>query len=513
MKKNIFIKAVLFAALFIFSFTHPFYAADKKAVILPLSYTGDPSKAYIADTVKKLLSTRLAGDGILIIEEEKLSAILNEKEKSGNIQANRIREIAAKINSDFALYGNVTTAGMTSSLDLFILDVNKKNVLPVKISDVATEDQLIVKTADLAKQIKIFVATGQFPVKGKESDTEKANMQARAERQLSSLKITNHFSMKKTQVMSFDIADLNGDGSPEWIVLEEQVIKIFSRENDTILEKDSLKTDFGEIFLKVSAGDADGNGKPEIYIITLYGSVIRTCVWEWQGKFNRLFNISGNVRILKDNTFKKPALLFQESKGKYPFTGTIYTMQYNKDNKLERKEPLKDLENVQFCTLMIIDINKDGKMEYVGLDNNSLLCVWDINGEFLWKSKDEMGGTNNYLKQEASFRPGQPGDAGYAIPLNSRLVVMDIDRDGQNEIICARNIPSLDFLQNWKTYTKGNIFVYKIDSKNLVSAWISEEIGFCINDIQTDGWTLYLAGQEKQALTIFKGTSRIMWFE
>ncbi|MBN2401466.1 MAG: hypothetical protein JXN64_03615, partial [Spirochaetes bacterium] len=92
-------------------------------------------------------------------------------------------------------------------------------------------------------------------------------------------------------------------------------------------------------------------------------------------------------------------------------------------------------------------------------------------------------------------------------------VVMDIDRDGANEIIAVTNIPSLSFLQNWKSYSKGNISAYKIDGKRLISSWTSDEIDNCITEIQTDGWTLYLTTEDGKPVSYFKGTSKIIWFD
>ena len=513
MKKNNLFQIILLVTLFIIFIESPFYAADKKVIIFPFSYTGDPSKAYIAQTIKKMLGTRVSGDSIEVIEDEKYNTILNDKEKSGNISAEKIRETAGKLNADYVIYGSVTTAGTTSSLDFSILSIGGKSGKPSKISETAGEDQIIVKIADISQQIRAIMQGRQISFQKNETKPEITKIPSATERPLSSLKVTGNFKMNKMQVMAFDLADLNGDGTAEWIVLDQQIIKIFSKENGTMIQKDTLETSLGETFLKVSAGDADGNGIPEIYIVSLYGSVTRTSVWEWPGKFNKLFNISGNVRIIKETVFQKPVLLFQESGGQNPFSGMIYIMQYDKEGKLSRKDPLKNINNVQFFTLVIIDLDKDGNTEYVGLDFNSNLRVWDKNGESLWRSKDEIGGTNNIIKPDAGTNPDLPGSTNHVIPLNSRLVVLDIDRDGKNEIICVTNIPSLSFLQNWKIFTKGNISVYKIDGKRLISSWTSDEIDNCITDIQTDGWTLFLSTEDGKPVTFFKGTSRIIWFD
>lgn len=512
MKKTFLFHIIFTVTLLIVFIASPFYGADKKAVIFPFSYTGDPSKAYIAQTIKKMLSTRLSGDGIELIEDEKYSAILSGKEKSGDISAEKIREYTGKLKADFAVFGSVTTVGAVSSLDFLILDIGKKNSKPIKISETASEDQIIVKIAGISQQLKAVMRGRQISSIKSGDEGEPAKISSSTARPLSSLKVTGNFPIKKAQVMSFDLADLNGNGNAEWIVLDQQVIMIFSKEDGKMIRKDSLKASSGETFLKVSAGDGDGNARPEIYVISLYGSVVRTTVWEWQGKFNKLFSMAGNIRIINGSTIQKPILLFQDSTGQHPFYGIIYIMQYDENGKLSRKEPLKHLKNVQFFTLAISDLDKDGNIEYLGLDNNSILRIWEKNGESLWRSKDEMGGTNNYVNPDTEIDSGQ-GNTGPGVQLNSRIVAMDIDRDGANEIIAVTNIPSLSFLQNWKSYKKGHISVYKIDGKRLISSWTSDEIDNCITEIQTDGWTLYLTTEDGKPVSYFKGTSKIIWFD
>jgi len=74
-------------------FASPFYAANKKVVIFPFAYTGDPSKAYIPQTIKKMLSTRLGGDGIELVKMKNIIQFLMIKKnqvtyplrKSGNM--------------------------------------------------------------------------------------------------------------------------------------------------------------------------------------------------------------------------------------------------------------------------------------------------------------------------------------------------------------------------------------------------------------------------------------------
>jgi hypothetical protein len=513
MNKKYLFRIIPAVLIVIFLLVSPFYGADKKLVILPFNYTGDPSKTYLVQTIKKMLSTKLSGEGIGLVDEEQYNSILTGKEKEGIIPENKIKEIAGKLKANFVVYGSVTSAGATASIDLFILDIDKQNSSPSKISNVVSEDQLIVKTADMSGQIKaIILGVQELPGKS-ESGADMTKTTSSAVKPLTSLNITGDIPIKNTQIMAFDIADLDGDGNSEWLILEAKSLMIYIKENGVMVKKDSLESSIGETFLKVSAGDVDGNGKPEIYVTTLYGQIVRTVVWEWPGKFIKLFDNSGNLRVIKETISNKSILLFQDSSADNPFFGAIQIMQYGKDGKLAGKESLKQLKNVQFYTLIFMDYNNDGNMEYAGLDNNSCLNVWDKDGKSIWRGKDEMGGTNNFITINVGLMDILPDATFFPyVQLNSRLAIMDIDKDGKNEIIVVHNIPALS-ITRLKEYEKGSIKVFKADGKKFVNTWTSDEIDDCITDIQIDGDKLFLSTESGHQALIFKGTSHILWFD
>jgi hypothetical protein len=513
MKKCNFFQIIPAVSIFIFLLSSPFYGADKKLLIFPLNYAGDPSKAYISQTIKKMLSTKLSGEGIELIEDEKYNLTLTEKEKQGIIQENKIKEISGKLNANYAVYGNVISAGTSASIDLFILNINKQDSKPLKISDIVDENQLIAKITEISGKIRSIIQSEKVSSTINDAKPAITKTQSAIGKPLSSLNISGDIPVKNTQIMAFDIVDVDGDGNPEWLILETGSLMVYSKENGAMVKKDSLKSSLGESFLKVSAGDIDGNGKPEIYIVTLYGSIVRTVVLEWAGKYNKLFNFQGNLRVIKETTFGKPVLIFQDSGADEPLIGGIYLMLYGKDGKLNYKEPLKQLNNVQFYTLTFVDFDKDGTMEYAGLDFNSYLHIWDKDGNSLWQSKDEMGGTNNLVLMDTGNTEQRPDSPNPIIPLNSRLVMMDIDRDENNEIIVVQNISSLSFSDRLKYFKKGYINILKIDGKKLVFAWTSDKIDQCITEIQTDGMTLFFTTEDGRQASIFKGTSHVKWFD
>lgn len=206
-------------------------------------------------------------------------------------------------------------------------------------------------------------------------------------------------------------------------------------------------------------------------------------------------------------------MLFQDSGTDRFFEGPIWQMTYDNAGKLVRKDALPGLKNAQLYTLTLYDFDRDGKLEFLGLGEPNLehsapLMVWDLQGKPLTKVDEKLGGSNNYIRSGFT----RPGDQPPANILNSRVVVMDVDDDGKKEVLVVANNPlvgRLDFV----VFYDGSIIVFKTEGATLVQAYKSGKIKYCLTDMQVQGKTLYLAGNEGQISNMSEGAGRIMWYE
>jgi hypothetical protein len=206
-------------------------------------------------------------------------------------------------------------------------------------------------------------------------------------------------------------------------------------------------------------------------------------------------------------------VLFQNSAIPNFFDGPIWQMTYDHAGKLVCKEVLPGLKNAQIYTLTLYDFNRDGKLEFLGLgqpnlEHSSPLLVWDQQGNPLTVVDEKLGGTNNYIRSGFT----RPDDQPPANLVNSRIVAMDVDDDGKKEILVVANntlAGELDFV----AYYDGSVVVFKPEGATLVQAYKSGKIRFCLTDMQVQGKTLYLAGEEGQISNMSEGAGRIMWYE
>jgi hypothetical protein len=532
---NIFCKIVTpFLLSLILSLPLPVHASNKTLVLFPLVIYADQSRPYLREGAKSMLISRLSGGDILLISDEKLLSFLSEKEKEGISDRRRAEELAKRLEADYAIFGSVTTIGGGYSLDLSLLELEKNGSGLTRVSKTGDENQFISQLADVAYQLRGIIEGKEKPGKKTEEraaispkpqtgkglfsrleqdkkvpEAMEKGLSFESTRQYRGLNPTGEISIDMT-VMAFDMGDLDGNGDAEVLVLGREKLLVYQRQGESFVFRDSLKPSFGEEFLKVSVGDVDSNGSAEIYLVTRYGIRARTSVCEWNGGFKRLYRRTGHLQVVRDPGGGKPLLLFQGSKVDEFFSGSIYLMNYEKEGKLTKGESLPELRGVQFNTLALFDLDKDGYPEFLGLGEDSRLRVWDRQGNILWKGDKTLGGTNNAIRLGER---GAPGDLLPRISFNSRLLTIDIDGDGKNEILAINNIPLIEHLLDFRVFKKSRLIAYMIEGTSLFPAWTTGEIDYCLTDMQVDGRRLFLAAQKGRISNIGKGSSRIMWFE
>jgi len=538
----------LFVLSIIFFHPVPASSSTKTLVLFPLAIYADQSKAYLGQGIKSMLVSRISGTGIEIVPDEKYTPLLSEKEEKGITSQKRAEELARRVTADYAIFGSITAIGGGYSLDLSLIALEKDGSKLTRLSKAVDEEQLIPQLSDVAYQLRALIegkeilTTTQTAGKPAKKIAEKATVlsQPLTEKSIFSqigsdkkepqatekglvFKPTKEYQgFKPTgkisvgmSVMAFDMGDLDGKGGVELVVLGRKKLLLYTMHGASFALKDSLNAGIGEDFFKVSVGDVDNNGKAEIYLVSRYGVRARSTVFAWTGGFKRLDRLTGHMQVVKDPVSNKPLLLFQDSKVGEFFSGRIYGMKYGEGGKLTKGEKLPELEGGQFYTLALFDLNKDQEAEWIGLGEPNLvgesnLSVWDRAGAIIWSGKKGLGGTNNAIRLEEE---NVEGDLPPTIPFNSRLVIADIDGDGEMDIVAIKNINPVKYLQNINFYTKANLIVYRREGLSLSPAWTTRDIDWCVTDITVQGNTLFLAAQKSKMINIGKGSGQIMWFE
>jgi len=481
-----------------------------------------------------MLTSRLSGGDIEIIRYKDFQSLLIGDEKKGIIKEKRVENLSRKLNVDYSIFGSITTLAKSYSLDLSVLTLRPERKSLKKISHVLKEDQFIPKLSDIAYQIRAVIEGKEIAIpkiaapapiiddsktspmgifseiekeKKGSADIEKG-LFFQETREAKGFKPTGKISVDFS-IMAFAVGNLDGKDGAELIMLGRKKLFIYTKKGDVFVNIDSLKAGIGEDFIKVSVGDADKNGLPEIYLASRYGIRARTTVLEWSGSFKKLNRLTGHVQAIKDPSKNKTVLLFQASKADEFFKGPIFFMDYDQQGKPVQSDKAPKLKGSQFYTVALFDLDKDGNNEWIGLGEDSRLNVWDSEGDVKWKGTKRLGGTNNAIR----IGNATPGELPPRIPFNSRPLITDVDRDGKEEILVVRNIPIVEHMADFKVYDKSNLIGYRIEGTDLSPAWETRDMGYCLVGIEGYGQTLFLAGQKAKIINIKKGSGFVMWFD
>jgi len=524
------IPSILLVFLLPLIFISYVHASDRAILLLPVAVYGDKPEPYLLQGFKSMFISRLSGEGLEVRDDEGIAGLLSEQEKKGVITRERAEELARTVNAGYAVFGSLTTIASGYSLDLSLIELLEKGSKLTRVSEAVDENLFIPRLSDVAYRFRGIIEGRQVALQSRKSplqqrdasrnlfakletddiqDSEEAGdgLLFKPSRQYSGARSEGKLPLKMS-VMSFDMRDLDGDGLSELLVLGRSGLFIYKREGESFALKGSVETSMGEDFIKVSTGDMDNNGKTEIYLVSNYGFRARTSVLEWTGRFNRLAQMSGHLRVIRNSDGGTDFLLYQDSKIDEFFSGRLYLMSYEGGKFARNKEPLPSLKGARFYSLAAIDMNGDGGPEWIGLGIESKLYVWDGEGNVLWSGSEDLGGSNNFIRIGAPTE----ADSEPKLTFESRILVTDINGDGKKEVLTIKNIPFVKNLLDFKFYNKSKLIAYDVDGTDLYPAWVSGEINFCVTDMQVDGRDLYLAAQKEKLMNIGEGSGRIMWF-
>jgi hypothetical protein len=498
-------------------FLVPARAADKRVAVLPLKLYADESKAYLRQGLKTMFVSRLSGEGLSVIGDQALSPLLTDVDRQGVTSRERAENLARGLDADFAVFGSVTSLGTGYSLDLSILDLTKEIPDVTTISEAVDEDRLIPKLDDVVYDFRAVIAGVDIrkqaaPAAPLEEAPAGMGLFAKPAQTSQYFKPSGRQNLSMG-IMALDSGDLNGDGSTELVVLGREVLLVYTIKEEGLELKGKFESSTGEDFLKVGVGDMDRDGRAEIYLLSYYGSQGKSTILAWTGQFKKRDQRNGHFHVAKSQNGGDSLLLYQDSNITDFFSGKIWVMDCPQGGQPEKKEALKGLEGAQLYTLTLFDFDGDGTEDFLGLGEAGLnelarIHAWNRKGDRLWRSDDEVGGTNN------AIRWGSPLAENPAprILFNSKLVFIDIDDDGKKELLAVANVPVVRGI-DFKLYTKGTVIAYAMTGASLTEAYKTRTISYCITDMDAEKNTLFMAIQKGKVTKFGSGKSRILWFK
>lgn len=476
----------------------------KKVAILPFEINAPKDLSYLREGIMDMLASRISWEGkVEVIEEQLVKEALSGREATLNEAA--AREVGTTLGADYVLFGSLTVFGDSVSIDAKMVALREERP-PVSVyAQTKGMGEVIPRINDFAQDInnKIF---GRGPAAVAAAPSQPRFSRAHPETimsgpapstpaprdggsfvQLQSGREAGS-DVFRSQKLSFpalgmDVGDLDGDGRPEIVVLSKsKEVIVYQWDQGRLNKRGSFQGETRDNLVWVCLVDANHDGKAEVYVSNLRGQRLASYVLEWRGDglqklateiewyFNRL-TVPG----------KESILLGQKKNMEDIFIPGVYHLQFAGGSY----QPLAGISLPRRANVFNFtqgDLDGDGKLETAFIfPGEERLYLVDDDGARLWESREYFGATANILegKNPTSGTTRQPGGGGatdadevevFYIP--SPILLVDFNNDKRLEILANRNVSQVTrILSRVRKFSDGEIQSMIWTGDDLLPQW------------------------------------------
>ena len=517
--------------------------AAQTVAVLPFAMHAPSSLAYLQDGLRDMLASRLAANGgAKILESSRIDAVLKEPGKE--LQQKEAVELAHQLGVDYVVTGSLTSLGGSMSLDAKVF--SRDNVAPLTFYASAPQENEVIGAINLLSwdiAEKVFGASrpaytkpamAAQPAPGPEDDaaafkTEHPDKVLMSQRSVSGTGGGSPLIMARTPagtqgftktqdidfaLVSMDVGDVDGDGQFDVVMAGPSKVYVYHLQNNRLVEFGSVEMEARAKVHAVSLGDLDGNGRAEIYISAAGDFNPHSWAYEWNGSsldmilddlpwYIRTLNIPGEGNVLVGQRGGQTSLL---SPG-------IFKLMKN-GSKVMPEERIAMPDYINLFEFVLGDITGDGAREIIAVSRADRLYVVRPNGYVLWVSDDYYGGTSRYIGEDYDIVGGREGrvgldvnstpssevigmeGSGKRIFIPSRMIVMDVNNDGINDVVVNKNLSTAArHVEGYKRYKSGELHAMSWTGIGLGGIWQTRKIDGYIPDFQF----LPLPGEKNRA--------------
>ena len=496
------------------------FAKQYRVAIIPFKINAEKDMTFLKDGVFDMLSSRLSsGEDVKIVGRQEAEKVVKSVE--GILNEGKAREVGAKLEADYVLFGSLTIFGDSVSIDskmvdvtgdretlaffnqtrgigevipkinTFAEDINEKVFGRVMLSkEVPAKQTQPVQTDNIyAHPEKLVEDFGEFEDAGKKSDLNPAFIVSRPQKSSREFWKSRNF---RELINGIALGDVDCDGKVETVIITSDSVHIYRFENNRLLEIIKIDENKYKIFIGVDVADINNNGYPEIFITSLnpQRNVINSIVFEYDGKnYNRIVDSGAWYYRVAELPGRGSVLFGQKQKtgGPDTFSSEIFEMAWNNTEYVpDRKILPSNRSNLMgFC---LGDVMNDGGETVVAYDKSDYIRIVNQSGRILWTGNIHYGGSTLYYEMP-SFEPGSDNRQYYPM----RIIITDIDLDGKYEIIAVKNYELTGrLLKQLRKFKEAHIESLSWNGLGLTTNWKTAKISgyirdFAIGDFDNDG--------------------------
>ncbi|HKZ46555.1 MAG TPA: VCBS repeat-containing protein, partial [Thermodesulfobacteriota bacterium] len=281
-------------------------AAERvKVAILPWKINAAENLGYLKGAVYDMLISRIGAEPpIEIVKESSLQSALS-KYGQETITEDMAKNIGKDVDADYVIYGSITVIADSISIDAKTVAL-KKVVSPIFFASQGKGlDNLISLVDEMTKDAKAKILnaegiitapttspapseyTGKFIAKEIPAETSPGDDFIIKEK--ATAKGIWKSPQFDTAMKYIDIADIDGDGKNEIVILDNHNLFIYRLKGQTLEIVKEFKGDVPQKNYSISIADINNNGIPEIYVTRIVNDRLNSYVLEYKdGEFKTI---------------------------------------------------------------------------------------------------------------------------------------------------------------------------------------------------------------------------------
>jgi len=472
-------------------------------IVAPFQVSGAQGYSYLGQAVPSMLTSRLYLQG-QFEPSVRQDAALREKSPSSRDAA---AAMGRKYGADYVIWGSITVMGDQASLDVSALSPDGKvwkdastspvNALIGGLQNVADSVNIEVfgrtDVARAASGARAGSPSSAFVMNESRGSVQGDTYLNPSLRYQGSESATSQIrsQMLKYECLGMDVADIDGDGKNEVIMLSSNALYAY-------VWKDGNKlVQIGEYRLPATMRPVLARhfkqGKQNYIVLSGYDtsdvSAYSQLLTFSKGEFRvAVKNIRRYLNVAKMPPLYAPVLIGQDGDRSKVVSGPVYEV-YIEGDRVSRGGNVANLpKQATVFNFSWIPADKGKKGDHLALiAENETLLTFDARGNRLAGTEDTYSGSSVYVVGDRGIGSLSSNTDGsntvlYYVPM--RMPVVDLDHDGRYELLSNKPITAAGKLfSNYRTYPQGEIHAMLWDGMGMELLWKTRRIKGTVCDV------------------------------
>ncbi len=488
-------------------------AGPARVVILPFTANAQKDIGFLVKGVRDMLATRLAWQDKVTVVEQDLVAPALAKSKPP-YSDDRARAIGRELNAQVVVFGSITMMGQSVSVDARLVKVGEEGEPLTAYVQTTDLDSVIPRVNDFAQRInaEVFARPEAVDAQKKAAKEARALLGEKAQEGEAVNTVTDPTALSKLPdnisplnplflrtlsgvdsdrywrsprisgaITSLAVGDIDGDGKNELVIALTNAIRVYRLAGEHFAMVSEFKNGPSGTYMFVDVADITGRGRPHIFVSNFYNKLASSFVLEWAEGGLRMVSKPRNIyyRAQPRPGGKGWMLMGQASAIDSPFFGPIYEMKWDGSDFVKAGEmSLPTMASIFNFTLA--DLNGSGKAYCVLVGPSYDIRIFNEKQDQIWASAESYAATGKYIPFQPASGQGYEEVWWY---VTARIVPVDLDGDGRQEIVVTRNMDRADgLIEKMRMFYQGTIFSLYWNGLQLVENWRTPNISGYLPD-------------------------------